>query len=169
MSAIKASQSLNFSWLIDGEIAGSAAPMSRAELDYLKSQGVGAILRLAHPDKDDFVIEHTAVIASGLKDLQIPVEDFHAPTIEQINMALSFIGEQLEQGRPVAVSCGAGCGRTGTILACYLVSRGYTAEEALTFLFRKRPCSDEIVKRTTAQLMVIREFEQQVLARKVHA
>ena len=169
MSAIKASQSLNFSWLIDGEIAGSAAPMSRAELDYLRSQGVGAILRLAHPDKDDFVIEHAKVLASGLQDIQIPVEDFHAPTIEQIDMALSFIGEQLDQGRPVAVSCGAGCGRTGTILACYLVSRGYTAEDALTFLFRKRPCSDEIVKRTTAQLMVIREFEQQVLARKVHA
>src|SRR3989304_9989388 len=110
MSAIKASQSLNFSWLIDGEIPGSAGPMSRAELDYLKSQGVGAILRLAHPDKDDFVIEHTAVIASGLKDLQIPVEDFHAPTIEQIDMALSFIGAQLEQGRPVAVSCGQGGG-----------------------------------------------------------
>src|SRR3990172_9970654 len=168
MSAIKASESLNFGWLIDGEIAGSAAPMLRAELDYLKSQGVGAILRLAYPDKDDFVIQHTEVVASGLQDLQIPVEDFHAPTIEQIDMALSFVSEQLDQGRPVVVSCGAGCGRTGTILACYLISRGYTAEEALKFLFDKRPCSDEIVKRTTAQLMVIREFEQQVLARKAH-
>ena len=168
MQAASVAESLNFSWLLDGEVAGSAAPMSREELDYLRSQGVGAIIRLAHPEKDDFVIDHAEVAASGLEDLQIPVEDFHAPQPQQIETALGFIDEQLRLGRSVVVSCGAGCGRTGTVLACYLITRGYSADEALKLLISKRRCSDEIEHRTPAQKKAVKAFERRFRTGTVH-
>jgi len=54
------SETLNFSWLIEGEIAGSAAPASEEELAYLRSQGVRAIIRLAHPENDDLSLVTTS-------------------------------------------------------------------------------------------------------------
>lgn len=157
MDAAKvATGTLNFSWLIDEQVAGCAAPMSKAELAYLSRQGIRAIVRLAHPDKDDFVIDSADVEAAGLEDLQIPVQDFHAPSRQQIEEGLSFVQEQLQAGKPVAVSCGAGYGRTGTVLACYLVSGGMSATEAIHKVRERRPDSIE----TEEQEQAVQEFQR---------
>jgi len=151
-------ESLNFSWLIDGEVAGCAAPMSVAELKFLRDQGVAALVRMAHPEKDDFVLSSRDVRAEGLEDLHLPVPDFHAPKQGQIQQAVDFISAKVAEGKPVVVSCGAGCGRTGTILACYLVAKGSTPEDALRMVLDKRPCSREIVETTPQQKEAIFAF-----------
>lgn len=139
-------ESLNFGWLVEGEIAGCAGPISVAELQYLKSQGVASLVRLAHPDDPEFTrFEESQIISAGLQDLWVPVPDFTSPTEQQIDQILGFVERQRANGGPVAVSCGAGCGRSGTILACYLITRGYDADAALRFLISKRPCCREIV------------------------
>ena len=51
--------------------------------------------------------------------------------------------DSVSAGRPVGVSCGAGLGRTGTILACYLVSQCFSAEEAINKVRVRRPGSIE--------------------------
>jgi atypical dual specificity phosphatase len=158
--------SLNFSWLEDGVIAGCAAPMLPEDLAFLRAHGVRAMLRLAYPGKDDFVIADSHVRAAGLEDCHIPVRDFTAPTLSQIKEALRFIDQQLERGNAVAVCCGAGCGRTGTILAAYLVRNGLSAEEALRTVVSKRPCSDEIFTRTPAQMAAVQAFERHLRYRE---
>ncbi len=60
---------------------------------------------------------------------------------------------------PVAVHCIAGLGRTGTILACYLVGQGISAEEAITTIRKWRPGSIEI----SEQEAVIYEYERFLL------
>jgi atypical dual specificity phosphatase len=55
--------------------------------------------------------------------------------------------------------CGAGMGRTGTILACYLVSLGIPAEDAIRQLIEKRPCSREILN-VPGQREAVFEFER---------
>ena len=51
-----------------------------------------------------------------------PVKDFTAPSTEQLRQGVAAIERAGAEGKRVAVHCGGGLGRTGTLLACYLVS-----------------------------------------------
>jgi atypical dual specificity phosphatase len=95
------------------------------------------------------------VEAEKIEDFYEPVRDFTAPSQEQIDRVLKFIRNALDHGKPVAVSCGAGIGRTGTILGCYLVSLGHTAEQAIQQLRSTRPQSVEVLEQREAMI----EFE----------
>ena len=57
----------------------------------------------------------------------------------------------------MGVHCAMGRGRTGTMLACYLVSKeGYSAEEAITEVRKRRKNSIE----TRTQENAVMEFER---------
>jgi atypical dual specificity phosphatase len=141
---------MNFSWIIDGKLAGSMGPVNRQQLLHLKDQGVGAVIRM----------EHRTVSAEevGLVDMAELVADFAPPTLDQIDRMIAFIDDQVAAASPVAVSCRAGVGRTGTVLACYLVHTGYDAGEALAEVRRLRPGSVEAAR----QEQTVYEYEERV-------
>lgn len=112
---------LNFSWLIEQEVAGHSAPTSEDDLNYLKSKGIKSLVRMAESHKVQ--VTPTQVGKAGLKDYHVPITDFTAPTQDQIVRILDFTSKSIVRGEPVGISCGAGYGRTGTILACYLVKQ----------------------------------------------
>jgi protein-tyrosine phosphatase len=74
----------------------------------------------------------------GFEYVFIPVRDFSAPTIGDIFEFVNFVDRMLRQNNPVVVCCGAGIGRTGTMLAAYLVSKCYSPENALEEVKAKR-------------------------------
>ena len=128
---------MNFGWVLENELAGSQGPVSLQDLFFLYQQGVRAVIRME---------ERTIPADSGgyvdIVDKYEPVRDFTPPSQEQINRMIEFIDEQaVNGGRPVAVSCYAGIGRTGTVLACYLVRRGSGPGEAIDEVRRLRPGS----------------------------
>jgi len=129
-----ASKPARFSWLIDGKVAGSARPENETQFRWLWNEGLRAIvcLNMEHPLNDDQVQNH------GFEYAFIPVGDFSAPTIEHILEFVNFVDRMLEYGSPVVVSCGAGIGRTGTMLAAYLVSKCHSPEKALEKVREKR-------------------------------
>jgi atypical dual specificity phosphatase len=129
-----ASKPARFSWLIDDKIAGCARPENEAQLRWLWSEGIRAIvcLNLERPLQDEQVRN------LGFEYSFIPIRDFSVPKTEQIHDFLSFVKQMLRQNKPVVVCCGAGIGRTGTMLAIYLVSRCYPPEEALEEVKAKR-------------------------------
>jgi protein-tyrosine phosphatase len=59
-----------------------------------------------------------------------------------------------ERQMGVAVHCGAGLGRTGVVLACYFVSKGLNAPNAIARVRRLRPGSVE----TEEQADAVAEF-----------
>ncbi len=145
-------ESLNFSWLVKNEMAGHREPASDRELRYLKDCGLGALVRLVETHLSQVTSEQVARV--GLADLHSPVPDYGAPSILKVGKILDFIRDSIAGGRAVGVCCGHGYGRTGTILACYLVSKGWTADEAIGEVRLKRPGSIE----TETQEEMIRLF-----------
>ncbi len=125
---------LNFGWVIHGSLAGAQGPTSNRDLMFLRLQTIGAIIRM----------EERTISGAGqeLVDMYEPVTDFTPPEPEQLDRMVSFISDQIETWeRPVVVTCYAGLGRTGTVLAAYLVYTGYSAEQAVRLVRELRPQS----------------------------
>ena len=137
----------NFSWILPGALAGSMGPTERRHLIYFERNDVTAIVRM----------EEQTISGEpwGFQELYDPVPDFQAPTIEQVDRIVNFVEQQVETWeRPTVVTCAAGIGRTGTILAAYLVNTGYEAQEAIDYIRLLRPGSIQ----TPAQEEVVREY-----------
>lgn len=58
---------------------------------------------------------------------------------------------QVAADKPVEVSCGAGRGWTGTVLACYLVAKGLGVQEAMAKVREARRGSIEIAQQEAAE------------------
>ena len=149
-------QLLNFTYVIPHRLAGMARPGQidslASDLQFLVDEGIGAVvsLTLAPLDAD-------SVAVAGLRYLHVPVEDFSAPDIEQAAAFVSFVDTMLNvEDRVVAAHCGAGCGRTGTMLACYLVKTGWRALAAVAEVRDLRPGSIE----TPGQEALVFQYEE---------
>jgi atypical dual specificity phosphatase len=121
----------NFRYIIPDQLAGMAHPGWRdrlpAALAELRECGITTVVSLDEEGlADDILAEH------GFEYRHYPVDDFCAPTIEQAEDFCRFVDEQLAKGSAVAVHCWAGVGRTGTMLACYLIHRGDSVGEAIS-------------------------------------
>jgi atypical dual specificity phosphatase len=80
--------------------------------------------------------------------------DFGVPSQRDLDRCVAWIDEQIEEGRAVAVHCFAGIGRTGTVLAAWMVAQGMDAEDVITEIRRLRPGSIE----TEGQAGAVRAF-----------
>jgi atypical dual specificity phosphatase len=146
---------LNFSFIMPNTLAGMAKPGLTnpliEDLAFLDLQGIKAIISLSEAP-----LEEELVRRSGFSYMHVPVNDFTAPTIGQVEKCIGFIEQMANlDNRPVAVHCGAGCGRTGTILACYWVNKGKTADNAIEIVRSARPCSIE----TESQKALVYQYE----------
>jgi len=141
----------NFSWLVEHKLAAMSYPESEDAFTILWKMEIRVLINLA---EEPLPVEFLRKV--GIQVEHIPVVDFTAPTLKQVEQALTMIHDYLGRDMPVAVHCLAGFGRTGTILACYLVGGGKSADEAITAIRRWRPGSIE----TLDQEVVIHEYEQ---------
>jgi atypical dual specificity phosphatase len=81
-------------------------------------------------------------------ETHIPIPDFTAPTPPQLASALDAIHSAVKAGDRVALHCGGGLGRSGTVAACYLVDLGQDWLTAVAMIRAARPGAIE----TRAQL-----------------
>jgi protein-tyrosine phosphatase len=119
----------------------------------LYSAGIRAVVGLLNIPSDAAVFE-----TAGFAFLCLPVPDGGSPTLEQATEFVRFVNEQRQLQRPVAVHCEAGLGRTGTMLAVYLIAQGDSAEAAIR---RIREVEKGAVE-TSRQIQFLEQFEQQI-------
>ena len=144
----------NFSWVIQDEIAGMARPVSVvSDLEFLKDNGIEAIVSLT-----ELPLHKTLIEEFGFEYKHIPVADLTSPTQEQIEEFVTFVNNLISSKKKIVVHCDAGIGRTGTMLACYLVNKGRSAKNAITEVRKKRPGSIE----TMEQEETIENYEEKV-------
>lgn len=141
---------LNLSWVIEHRLAGVASPHSEEDVTLLSRQGVKALVSL-HDDP----LPLDLLARDEIEIVHVPLADY-TPPLHQVELAIACIERFLADGRPVAVQCAKGRGRTGTILACSLVSQGYSAREAIALIRTMRPGSIEM----SGQEALIEEYEQ---------
>jgi atypical dual specificity phosphatase len=120
-----------FIWIEEGRLAATPMPGVSADMDYdldlLKSVGITALISLTERD-----FPQDALARHSLTNLHMPIEDRKAPTPAEMDALVMRMRQMLDNGEVLAVHCLAGLGRTGTILAAYLVKeKGLSAQSAL--------------------------------------
>ena len=144
----------NFSWLIEDKLAGSAIPTSKDEIKWLQEQGVKSIVTIREePLDDDWV--------GDIEYLHVHSNAMGIPEFDDLVFAVDFVHRRITHNQPVMVHCLAGLGRTGTILACYLIKhKNMSADDAIQKVREKRPGSIQ----SFSQEEIIHKF--QIFVRK---
>jgi atypical dual specificity phosphatase len=132
------SRPTNFSWVIEDKLAGSGMPMTYSQYLWVVTHGIKTIVTIREvPLPRQWFSDGNSVDYFHLR-----VEDYGAPSLEEMDNIVDYIQQQISYKKPVMVHCAAGRGRTGTILAAYLIKKeNLTADQAIKRIRSLRPGS----------------------------
>ena len=119
-----------FRWVVPGKVAGTPMPgiVQSVDLDLAALRTVGVTMLITLTESD---FPQDALRRHGLRNLHLPIRDREPPSVAQVKMLVVRMAAMLKKGEVLAVHCLAGLGRTGTVLASWLIQEGLTAQTAL--------------------------------------
>lgn len=135
----------SFTWIEESRLGAMGRPGSLEDLVWLRQNGIQVLISLT--EEAPF---RRWVDDAGLLLFHVPVLDMDTPTQEQFDRCIKAIKRANENDMGVVVHCGAGLGRTGTVLATFFVSKGATPEAAIKRIRTLRPGSVETVEQEEA-------------------
>jgi len=115
----------NFSFLL-ADVAVSSTPKNREQILALADMGIKLVVTLT----EETPLPQEWFVHSGVRNLFVPVPNYHPPTVAQTDAALAAIAGTVEGGGKAMVHCGGGKGRAGTIAACLILRYGNSSVAA---------------------------------------
>jgi protein tyrosine phosphatase (PTP) superfamily phosphohydrolase (DUF442 family) len=122
---------------------GEQPALEPATFEGLRTLGITSVLSL-RPDREgpsanasrpwpEYHVqdERALVEGAGLRFHHFPLDDFSAPSPEQISAVLTMLDEAVAVAPGVYVHCRAGAGRTGLVTSAWRVARGGSGDEAV--------------------------------------
>ena len=105
--------------------------MGIKKLNVLKQIGVTAIIDLTERGE---LIDYSCELCD-IKHYRFPIKDRNIPdSFDNVYNLMAYIDNAKSENGTIYIHCWGGVGRTGTIVACWLVYNGMVAKDALTHL-----------------------------------
>ena len=124
-----------FVWVEGRSLAGTGYPASKSQVEWLAGNGIRSILSLTEDPLPKAWTEGLHITVG-----HVPMRDHERPGLDSRDRGVKFVEDQIRAGRPVAVHCLAGEGRTGCVLSAYLIrAERLDAPEALRRLRALKP------------------------------
>lgn len=152
-AAERAVRPSGFHWIIRGLLGGTQWPGlvsdEKKDLEGLAALGTQVLVSLTETRFDARRLGEM-----GIAGEHFPIADMGAPDFDAAVDICDRISSWMDEGRPVVLHCKAGLGRTGTMLACTLVSRG---DDAVSAVNRVR-CTNPLYIQSEEQLAFVGAF-----------
>jgi atypical dual specificity phosphatase len=154
----------NLWWVIPNVLAGMGMPYVDSQrrlnlggslndypddLPLMYDTGIRAFVCLLNIPSDEQIFQD-----AGFAYKCLPVNNGCAPDLHQAADFIDFMSHNRRQNHPVAVSCEAGLGRTGTMIATYLIHEGLSANAAISQVKSIEPEAIE----TALQIKFLEDF-----------
>jgi atypical dual specificity phosphatase len=137
----------SFHWIQEKQVSFGERPGRwcdvRQDLEWLRAQGIRTILSLV--EKETWIDVYQE---AGFQTHHVPVNDYHAPEMDQIEECMRFI----QADAPIYIHCVAGLGRAGTIAAAWLIYNGNLPIDAIRIIRKMRPGAIEVDEQFDALL-----------------
>jgi cell division cycle 14 len=134
----------DLTWIVPRQLVAMAGPTPGVyDLEeygeYCKANNIGVVVRLNKTSYSPRELEQLG----NLKHIDLLMADGGTPTDAQVTQFINLCIETIDtQHKAIAVHCRAGLGRTGTMIACWLMwKHKVTATETVAFLRTMRPGS----------------------------
>lgn len=133
-------------WVLPGKLLAGEYPGARDQgvalrkVRRLLEAGITCFIDLTEPNEWQLrpywphVLEAASHKRNEIEHQRWPIRDMAVPTRAHMTCILQAIDQALARNHVVYLHCWGGIGRTGTVVACYLIQHGLDARVALEHL-----------------------------------